>query len=68
MKIRLLIVSLAWSLMLVVTYVNVTKPFVGAADNALWFAYLAVLTGIILWPRAGRGERIEDAADGWARS
>ncbi|MEM1307483.1 MAG: hypothetical protein AAGG99_08155 [Pseudomonadota bacterium] len=68
MSIRLLIVSMAWAIMMVITYINVTKPFAGVADNALWFAYLIVLTGIILWPRSRQGDRVEATDDGWSRA
>lgn len=68
MPIRLLIVSLAWALMLMVTYLNVVDPFEGGFNVVVWFAYLIVLTAIILWPRSARGERIEAAEAGWSRA
>ncbi|MEL6299460.1 MAG: hypothetical protein AAFQ45_12895 [Pseudomonadota bacterium] len=68
MNIRLLIVSLAWTVMLMVTFANVMRPFTGMVDLALWVAYLVVLTGIILWPRSEAGKRVEQASGaGWQR-
>ena len=68
MTIRLIIISLAWAVMLLVTFANVMKPMVGGFDLALWVVYLAILTAIIFWPQSKSGRRIEDTDDsGWVR-
>ncbi|MEL7302550.1 MAG: hypothetical protein AAGJ53_02530 [Pseudomonadota bacterium] len=68
MSIRLIIVSLAWAVMLLVTFANVMNPTIGGFDLALWFVYLAILTLIIFWPQSKVGRRIEDEEDaGWVR-
>ncbi|MEL6227175.1 MAG: hypothetical protein AAFR70_04405 [Pseudomonadota bacterium] len=68
MSIRLIIVSLAWAALLIVTVMNVLKPFVGLADVAIWFSYLGILTAVILWPRTDMGDRVEESGDAWSQA
>jgi len=66
MTIRFVIIALAWSVMFLVTFLNVAGPVKLGLNPAIWLGYLIVLTAVILWPSANRGDRAE-AGKSWVR-
>lgn len=61
MKTRLA-ATLAWTLILFVTFTNMLQPFNNVLDVLCWMGYLLIVAVIILWPKSGKDNRAERAA------
>ena len=67
MKSRMSTIALAWGVMLFVSFNNMLRPFNSILDVFVWMGYLLIIAVILLWPKTGKNNRIEEEARGnWA--
>jgi hypothetical protein len=61
MPLRFKITSIAFGMMLLLTYNQVFRPFDNALDVLLGIACMTILAAVSLWPNPSRADRVDRA-------